>query len=93
MTALNALTIGTYFTHHLLFQAQGSWFAYIIPSALACRLVLLLRRKASPTETELHVQYSNMIDEALEMAAVQGHPADTFDSTIPSLVASPQAEP
>lgn len=54
--------------------------------------MLLLRRKASPTETELHVQYSNMIDEALEMAAVQ-HPADTLDSSIPSLRANPQVEP
>ncbi|KAH9997939.1 hypothetical protein BJV77DRAFT_782642 [Russula vinacea] len=38
MTALNAFTIGTYFSSHLLFQAQGSWFAYILPSALSCRL-------------------------------------------------------
>ncbi|KAI0300327.1 hypothetical protein BC826DRAFT_671829 [Russula brevipes] len=70
MTALNALTIGTYFTSHLLVQGLGSWFAYILPSALSCRLVLMLRRKAAPTETELHNQYSNMIDEALEMSDI-----------------------
>jgi len=93
MTALNTLTIGMYFTSHMLFQAQGSWFAYILPSALACRLVLLLRRKASPTETELHIQYSHMIDEALEMAAVQRSRADTMSSSIPSLQAGPQAVP
>ncbi|KAF8501039.1 hypothetical protein F5888DRAFT_1327218 [Russula emetica] len=89
MTALNALTIGTYFTSDMLYQAQGSWFAYLLPSALACRLVLLLRRKASPTETELHIQYSHMIGEALEMAAVQRRVADTLDSSIPSLRAEP----
>lgn len=55
--------------------------------------MLLLRRKASPTETELHIQYSNMIDEALEMAAVPRHPVDTVDSSIPSLRAGPQAVP
>lgn len=55
--------------------------------------VLLLRRKASPTETELHILYSNMVDEALEMAAVQRNPADTMDSSIPSLRTDPQAVP
>lgn len=99
MTAMNALTMGMYFTKRLLFQAQGSWFAYIVPSALACRLVLLLRRKASPTETELHIQYSNMVDEALEMASAQRTVADTMTSSIPPvpplppLPDHPQAEP
>jgi len=94
MTCMNALTIATYFTKHLLFQAQGSWFAYILPSALACRLVLLFRRKAAPTETELNIQHSDMIDRALEMDAAQGHTADTMmDSSIPSMQANPQAEP
>ncbi|KAI0304466.1 hypothetical protein B0F90DRAFT_1258583 [Multifurca ochricompacta] len=99
MTILNTLTIGTYFTSHLLHQGLGSWFAYILPSALvmlsaslprvfadltdhdlalqSCRLVLMLRRKASPTETELCIQYSHMVDEALEMIAVEPVPDDT----------------
>ncbi|KAH9002532.1 hypothetical protein EDB86DRAFT_2896405 [Lactarius hatsudake] len=72
MTALNALTIGTYFSSNLMHQGIGSWFAYILPSTLTCRLVLMLRRKASPTETQLHVQYSHMVDEALEL--VESHP-------------------
>jgi len=94
MTSLNALTIGTYFSNHLLFQAQGSWFAYILPSALSCRLVLLLRRKASPTETELQDQFSQMVNEALEMATVDPHPGDTMDSSIiPSMQSGAQAEP
>ncbi|KAH9179188.1 hypothetical protein EDB89DRAFT_1925851 [Lactarius sanguifluus] len=70
MTALNALTIGTYFSSNMLRQGIGSWFAYILPSTLV--IVLMLRRKASPTETQLHVQYSHMVDEALEM--VESHP-------------------
>jgi hypothetical protein len=32
--------------------------------------VLMLRRKASPTETELHFEHSHMINEALEMIDV-----------------------
>lgn len=61
--------------------------------------MLLLRRKARPTETELHIQYSHMIDEALEMAAVQRTRVDTMSSSIPSLPPLPplraglQAEP
>lgn len=81
MTALNALTIGTYFTSDLLHQGIGSWFAYILPSALTCRLVLMLRREASPTETKLHDQYSNMINEALEM--MESHPERTTDGFLP----------
>ncbi|KAI9443178.1 hypothetical protein H4582DRAFT_2054248 [Lactarius indigo] len=39
--------------------------------------VLMLRRKASPTETELRIQYSHMIDEAVEMIAIEYHPEET----------------
>jgi len=93
MTALNALTIGTYFTPHLVYQGQGSWFAYVLPSALSCRLVLSLRRKAAPTETDLHIQYSHMIDEALEMINVRHRPGNTVESSIRSLQDDPQAVP
>ena len=49
----------------------------------------MLRRKASPTETELRVEHSNMINEALEMAVLEltdleWHPEKTSESTIPS---------
>lgn len=46
--------------------------------------VLILRRKARPTATELHIQYSNMINEALEMIAMEPDPGDTTESYIPS---------
>lgn len=56
--------------------------------------MLILRRKASPTETELQDQFSQMVDEALEMVIVEppGHPGDTVDSSIPSIQIV-QAEP
>jgi hypothetical protein len=38
--------------------------------------VLMLRRKASPTETELHVEYSHMVNEALEMVPVEVYPGE-----------------
>ncbi|KAI9465531.1 hypothetical protein BJY52DRAFT_587825 [Lactarius psammicola] len=81
MTALNALTMGIYFSSRLLHEAEGfgPWLAYILPSALSCRLVLMLRRKASPTETELRIQCSHMVNEALEMIAVEWHPEETSE--------------
>ncbi|KAI9465546.1 hypothetical protein BJY52DRAFT_1209500 [Lactarius psammicola] len=88
MTALNALTIGTYFSSNPLNQGVGAWFAYILPSALTCRLVLMLRRKASPTETKLLVQYSHMVDEALEL--VESH-YETSEGFMPS--SSTHAQP
>jgi hypothetical protein len=47
--------------------------------------VILLRRKARPTETELHIQYSHMINEALQMIAVEPRPGDSAASVIPSI--------
>ena len=34
----------------------------------------MLRRTASPTETELRVQYSHAVNEALEMSSLEWHP-------------------
>ncbi|KAH9172069.1 hypothetical protein EDB89DRAFT_1013891 [Lactarius sanguifluus] len=78
MTALNALSLcafhSAYLMHHGL--AASSLFSYIMPSAMACRLVLMLRQKASPTETELRLEYSHMVDDALEMIAVDWCPEE-----------------
>ena len=41
----------------------------------------MLRRKASPTETELRNEYSHMINEALEMVPGDCHPEDTSIGT------------
>ncbi|KAH9032822.1 hypothetical protein EDB84DRAFT_1676476 [Lactarius hengduanensis] len=42
-----------------------------VVSVLACRLVLMLRQKASPTETKLRLELSHMVDDALEMIAME----------------------
>lgn len=53
----------------------------------------MLRRKASPTETELQDQYSHMVDEALEMIAVETLPGNIPGSFIPSLQSGAQPQP
>jgi hypothetical protein len=45
--------------------------------------VLMLRRKASPTETELRVEHSHMVNEALEMVDMEWPSEKTSGSTIP----------
>ncbi|KAI9437415.1 hypothetical protein BJY52DRAFT_1217584 [Lactarius psammicola] len=95
MTVLNMLTIGTFFSTRLLHEAKGigPWFAYIIPSPLSCRLLLMLRRKASPTDTDLRIQYSHMVNEALEMVAVEWHPEEVSEGFTPSISTEAQAQP
>ncbi|KAN0135255.1 hypothetical protein V8E53_006820 [Lactarius tabidus] len=81
MTALNGLTIGTFFNSYLVEHGFGSTssFAYLLPSPLACRLVLMLRRKASPTQTELRLEHSQMVNDALELIEVDMHSKGTSD--------------
>jgi hypothetical protein len=43
--------------------------------------VLMLRRKASPTETELRLERSHMVNEAVEMIAVEWHSEETSEET------------
>ena len=43
--------------------------------------VLMLRRKASPTQTELRLEHSAMINEALEMIEVALHSNQTSNGT------------
>lgn len=60
--------------------------------------MLTLRRKATPTDSELQNQISQMVDEALEMVAVEPHPhphpgpGDVTESFIPPLQGDIQAE-
>ncbi|KAF8273614.1 hypothetical protein EI94DRAFT_1715420 [Lactarius quietus] len=95
MTALNALMIGACLSSYLVHDGLGSsaWFAYVLPSALSCRLVLMLRRKASPTETELRVEYSHMVNEAIEMIDIEWHLEETSEGLIPSISTNSQAPP
>ncbi|KAN0135334.1 hypothetical protein V8E53_006899 [Lactarius tabidus] len=93
MTALNTLTIGTYFSASISPELKGigPWFAYVLPSALACRLVLMLRQKASPTETKLRVECSHLVNEALEMIPVECLPEYLSNGSIPSTSTGAQA--
>jgi len=95
MTALNALTIVGYLSPYLLSQGLSTtaWFAYILPSALSCRLVLLLRRKASPTDTELRLEYSRVVNEALEMVAVEWHSEEISEGFKTSISTDARAQP
>ena len=52
--------------------------------------VLMLRRSASPTETELRLEYSHMIKEAIEMAPAGDEPPKYF---VPSISTNDQALP
>ncbi|KAH9054028.1 hypothetical protein EDB83DRAFT_1156598 [Lactarius deliciosus] len=81
MTALNALSLCAFFSSYLMYHglAASSLFAYIMPSAMACRLVLMLRQKASPTETKLRLEYSHMVNDALEMIAVEQCPEEVSE--------------
>jgi hypothetical protein len=54
----------------------------------------MLRRKASPTETELHVEYSHMVNEVLDtIPAGEGHPGDISKGSKPSISIDAQAQP
>ncbi|KAH8992604.1 hypothetical protein EDB86DRAFT_1484776 [Lactarius hatsudake] len=81
MIALNTLAICAFLSSYLVHEgfASSSALACILPSTLACRLVLMLRQKASPTETELRLEHSHMINEALEMTAVERHPTKILE--------------
>ncbi len=43
--------------------------------------VLMLRREASPTDTDLHVRFSHMVNEALEMIPMESYPEETLEDT------------
>ena len=45
----------------------------------------MLRRQASPTQTELRVEYSHMVNEAIGMTAMELPPKETSGGDIPSI--------
>ena len=51
----------------------------------------MLRRKASPTETELRIEYSHMVNQALEMMSAEWHPEEISVGTISSTSTDAQA--
>lgn len=44
----------------------------------------MLRQQASPTETELRVERSHMVNEAIEMVEMEWHPKKTSEGFIPT---------
>ena len=65
---------------------------FLIPTFSFYR-VLMLRRKASPTQTELRLEHSQMINEALEMINVELNAKETRDGGIPSISLDTHAQP
>ena len=55
--------------------------------------VLMLHRKAFPTETELRLECSHMVNEALEMIALEWHFEATSEGFRPSISTDAQAQP
>ncbi|KAH9032786.1 hypothetical protein EDB85DRAFT_1954172 [Lactarius pseudohatsudake] len=53
--------------------------------------VLLLRRKASPTETTLRLEHSHMVDDALEMIAMERRPEEISEGFILSISTDAEA--
>ncbi|KAH8984418.1 hypothetical protein EDB92DRAFT_1485743 [Lactarius akahatsu] len=94
MIALNTLAICAFLSKYLVRHglAASSLFTYILPSALVIRLVLMLRQKASPTETELRLEYSHMVDNALEMIAVDRCPEDMSEGFTLSISTDARAQ-
>ncbi|KAH9057518.1 hypothetical protein EDB87DRAFT_1631250 [Lactarius vividus] len=99
MTGLNALSLCGFLSSYLVRHglASGSVFAYILPSALVTQVLshlplLMLRQKASPTETKLRLEYSHMVDDALEMIVVDRCPEDILEGFTPSISTDAEAQ-
>lgn len=55
--------------------------------------VLLLRRKAPPTQTKLRVEYSHLVNEAIHMIPVECHPEHIPEDLITPVPTDAQARP
>ncbi|KAH8977235.1 hypothetical protein EDB92DRAFT_2108840 [Lactarius akahatsu] len=66
-----------------------------IPCWFRCSFfrVLMLRQKASPTETELRLEHSHMINEALEMTTVERHPTKILEGFMSPISTDTEAQP
>ncbi|KAH8984426.1 hypothetical protein EDB92DRAFT_1886923 [Lactarius akahatsu] len=99
MTVLNALSLFAFLSSYLVLHglAASSLIAYIMPSALVIRFLsrlplLMLRQKASPTETKLRLEYSHMVDDALEMIAVDQCPEEMWEGFTVSVSTDAEAQ-
>jgi len=62
---VHSLSLGTYYDPHGFHNGVGLPYILIVSNIMACRLILDLRRKALPTETELLRQHSLLVENAL----------------------------
>ncbi|KAJ6581042.1 hypothetical protein B0H19DRAFT_491582 [Mycena capillaripes] len=63
---VHGIALGTYFSPQSFHNGIGLPYILIISNLMACRLILDLRRKAQPTETEILRQHSLLVDKAFE---------------------------
>ncbi|KAJ7460785.1 hypothetical protein FB451DRAFT_1044987, partial [Mycena latifolia] len=76
---VHALALGTYFSPSTDHNGVGLPYILVISNLMACRLILDLRRKARPTETEILRQHSHLVDEAFASSDVWGRRYSTAD--------------
>ncbi|KAJ7065263.1 hypothetical protein C8F01DRAFT_737094 [Mycena amicta] len=65
MLVIHALALGTYFSPQTHQNGVGLPYALTLSNIVACRLILDLRRKALPTETEILRRHSRLVDKDL----------------------------
>jgi len=63
--AVHGIALGTYFSTQGYHNGLGLPLILIISNLMACRLILDLRQKAQPTETQILRQHSFLVDKAL----------------------------
>ncbi|KAJ6605827.1 hypothetical protein B0H10DRAFT_601946 [Mycena sp. CBHHK59/15] len=62
--AVQSVSLGTYFNPAGYHNGVGLPYILVIPNLIACRLILDLRRKALPTETQILRRNSLLVDNA-----------------------------
>ncbi|KAJ7272645.1 hypothetical protein B0H12DRAFT_1091427 [Mycena haematopus] len=63
---VHGIALGLYFSPQTYYNGIGLPYILVISNLMACRLILDLRRKALPTETEILRQHSFLVDQAFE---------------------------
>ncbi|KAJ6474650.1 hypothetical protein C8R47DRAFT_1221060 [Mycena vitilis] len=63
---VHGVALGTYFSPTGFHNGVGLPYILVISNLMACRLILDLRRKALPTETEILRRHSHLVDKAFQ---------------------------
>ncbi|KAJ6485735.1 hypothetical protein C8R45DRAFT_280762 [Mycena sanguinolenta] len=63
---VHSIALSLYFSPQGYYNGIGLPYILVISNLMACRIILDLRRKALPTETEILRQHSFLVDQALE---------------------------